>query len=76
MNAGLSQFGMDPRAIGASIFYAFLGLLLMVVFIALIDKVLKLNFRKELLEDQNTALAILIAGISIGISVIIAAAIH
>jgi uncharacterized membrane protein YjfL (UPF0719 family) len=31
---------------------------------------------KELIEDQNTAIAILMAGIAIGVSIIIAAAVH
>lgn len=76
MNITQSFFGLDARAIEASVLYAFIGFFLMIIFITLMDTILKLNFRKELLEDQNNALAILVAGLSIGIAIIIAAAIH
>lgn len=41
-----------------------------------IQKVAPFSVRKEIEEDQNTSLAILIGSVIIGIAVIIAAAIH
>lgn len=76
MMEGIAQFGLNANAVLSSVFYAALGLVLMVIFVSLIDKLLHLNFHKELIEDQNIALAILVAGMSIGIAIIIAAAIH
>ena len=50
---------------------AFFGL----AFLVLV-KLLKVPLRKEIEEDQNTALAIIIAAFILGISLIIAAAVH
>ena len=41
-----------------------------------IEKVTPFSVRKEIEEDQNTSLAILIGSVILGIAVIIAAAIH
>lgn len=41
-----------------------------------IEKVTPFSVRKEIEEDQNTALAILIGAVILGIAIIIAAAIH
>jgi uncharacterized membrane protein YjfL (UPF0719 family) len=40
------------------------------------DKITPGSLWKELLEDQNTALGVLMAGVAIAIAIIIAAAIH
>lgn len=50
---------------------AFFGL----AFLVLV-KLLKVPLRKEIEEDQNTALAIIIGSFILGISIIIAAAVH
>jgi len=42
----------------------------------IITKVAPFSIRKEIEEDQNTSLAILIAGFIVGIAIIIGAAIH
>jgi putative membrane protein len=44
--------------------------------IFLMSKLMPLPFWKEIEEDQNTALGIMVGSIVIGISIIIAAAIH
>lgn len=59
-----------------SILYAVIGMTLMLSFIAIFDKVFKMNLHHELVEDQNVAFGILIAGVAVGISIIIAAAIN
>ena len=41
-----------------------------------IEKVTPFSVRKEIEEDQNTSLAILIGSVILGIAIIIAAAIH
>jgi uncharacterized membrane protein YjfL (UPF0719 family) len=55
--------------------YAGLGIFLMVGSILLANILFKLDLRKELIEDQNNAFAILFAGIAIAISIIIASSI-
>ena len=42
----------------------------------IIDKLTPFSFHKEVLEETNTALAILLAAVFLGIALIVAAAIH
>lgn len=59
-----------------ALIYAALGILIFVAAFALIDRLTPYHLWKEIVEDHNTALAILIGAMSIGMCVIIAAAIH
>ncbi len=72
----LNMVGLAPHYLLSSVVYAFLGLVLMVLFLVIIDRVLNLNFRKELFEDQNVAFGNMIAGFAIALAIIIASAIH
>ncbi len=56
--------------------YSVLGILIFVGAFALVDKLTPYALWKEIVEDHNTALAIMVGAMSIGICVIIAAAIH
>jgi len=56
--------------------YAVLGILIFVAAFAIIDRLTPYHLWKEIVEDHNTALAVLIGAMSIGMCVIIAAAIH
>ena len=60
----------------AALLYALLGIVIFVAAFVAIEKMTPGTLWKELLEDQNTALAILLAGLAIAVSIIIAAAIH
>ena len=60
----------------AALLYALLGIVIFVVAFVAIEKMTPGTLSKELLEDQNTALAILLAGLAIAVAIIIAAAIH
>ena len=59
----------------AAVFFAVLGIVIFVGAFVLIDKFTPGSLWQELMEKRNTAMAILMAGIGIGISIIIAAAI-
>ena len=62
----------------AALFSAF-GVLLFTISFFMMAKMLTMFpqlMRKEIEEDQNTALAILMGSIVIGISIIVAAAVH
>jgi putative membrane protein len=52
------------------------GLILFAVAFWIIGKVTPFSIRKELEEDQNVALGIVIAAVIIGIALIVSAAIH
>jgi putative membrane protein len=60
---------------GAAIF-AVLGIVILALVLLVFHKLTPGLLWKELMEDQNTALAIVMAGITIGISIIIASAVH
>ena len=66
---------LAPVLVTTAIFTAF-GLLIFGVAYIIIVKASPFSIRKELEEDHNTALAIVIGAIIIGISIIVAAAIQ
>lgn len=59
-----------------ALIYAVLGILIFVGAFALIDKLTPYALWKEIVEDKNVALAVLVGAMSLGMCVIIAAAIH
>lgn len=56
--------------------FAILGLVIMALVWVILVKVLPFSLRKEIEVDQNTALGIVLGCLILGISIIIAAAIH
>jgi putative membrane protein len=60
----------------ATLIFAFIGLLLFALAFFIIVKASPFSIRKELEEDQNTALAIVIGAVILGIALIVAAAVH
>ena len=60
----------------AAIIFSVIGLAVLALAFWLIERFAPFPIRRELEEDQNTALAIVIGSVMIGISIIIAAAIH
>src|SRR5580658_6474429 len=56
--------------------YAFIGILIFILSFVIIDKATPYHLWKEIVQEHNMALAILIGAMSIGICIIIAAAIH
>lgn len=60
----------------ATVIYTVFGLIVFGVAFGIIVMVTPFSIRKEIEEDQNTSLAILIGAAIIGISVIIAATVH
>ena len=65
---------LSGAAIASTLIYGLIGLVLFMAGYVLFDKVLKLDLRKELAVDQNTSIGVMMAGVFIGIGIIIAAA--
>lgn len=65
-----------PAAFVGSVVYALLGVVVFWVSFIVIDKLTPYNLWEELVEKQNMALGLVVAAMSLGISVIVAAAIH
>lgn len=60
----------------ATVIYAGLGIVIFVLSFVLVDKLTPGELWKEIIERQNTAVALLAGAVAIGISNIIAAAVH
>ena len=69
----LSQMG---DAVVSSAAFAGIGLVVFGVAFFLIVKLSPFSVRKEIEEDHNTALGLIVGAVILGIAVIIAAAIH
>jgi len=59
-----------------TLLFVLMGLVVFALAYLVIDKVTPFSVRKELEEDHNVALAIVIASVILGTALIIAAAIH
>lgn len=59
-----------------SIFYALIGSILLVLGFIVYEKMTPSGMWKEIIEDQNIALAIIVGATVLGISNIVASAIH
>jgi putative membrane protein len=67
---------LKPAAFFGSIVYALIGVLVFWGSFILIDKLTPYKLWDEIVEKQNLALALVVAAFSLGISIIVAAAIH
>jgi putative membrane protein len=67
---------LRPAAFFGSILYALIGVLVFWLGFVLIDKLTPYDLWAEIVEKQNRALAIVVAGMCIGIALIVAAAIQ
>jgi uncharacterized membrane protein YjfL (UPF0719 family) len=56
--------------------YSLLGIFIFGITFVIFDKMTPYHLWKEIVEDKNVALAILIGAISLGMCIIIAAAVH
>lgn len=59
----------------AALAYAVLGIVIFLLAFVIIDKITPASLWHEIIEEHNTALAVMVAGFSIGISIVIAASI-
>ena len=60
----------------ASVIFTTVGIFFFVVAFLLIQKFVPFSIRKEIEEDHNTAMAIVLGAIIIGIAMIVSAAVH
>lgn len=67
---------LRPAAFLGSILYALIGVVIFWLCFWLIDKVTPADLWAEIVEKQNRALAMVVSAMCLGISIIVAAAIH
>ena len=71
--------GMEWFKTGAffgSIMFALMGVVIFLLTFVIIDKLTPYNLWEEIVDKQNRALALVVAAMSLGICIIVAAAIH
>ena len=67
---------LKPDVVLGSLVYAFLGVAIFWLCFLVIDKLTPYDLWQEIVEKQNLALGVIVAAMSLGICVIVAAAIH
>ena len=73
MPAWLTQLGQH---LAAAAVYTVFGVVVFAIAFVVMTKLTPFSVRKEIEEDQNTSLAIIMGSIVIGLAIIIAAAVH
>jgi uncharacterized membrane protein YjfL (UPF0719 family) len=67
---------LKPDVLIASLIYSILGVIMFWVSFVIVDKLTPYDLWKELVEKRNTAVAMVVAAVCIGIAIIVASAIH
>ena len=67
---------LKPAAILGSMLYALIGVIIFWLCFLIVDKITPYELWREIVEKQNRALAMVVAAMCLGISIIVAAAIH
>jgi putative membrane protein len=66
---------LHGHQVTSTIVFSVLGMVLFGIFFAILPKLLPFSLKKEMEDDQNTALAIVLGSIVIAMAIIIAAAV-
>jgi putative membrane protein len=67
---------LKPALMLSTIIYAVIGMVIFALAFALFNKLMPFSVRKEIEEDQNTSLGIIIGSLLIGLALIISSAMH
>ncbi len=67
---------IDTKALIGSIIYSSIGIVILVITFWIIEKIAPENLWKEIVQNKNTALALMASAFMIAIAMIISAAIH
>lgn len=65
-----------PELMVSTLVFSLIGLVVFAIAFWIMEKVMPFSMRKEIEEDHNVALGVIIASIIIGIGLIISAAVH
>ena len=67
---------LKPAVVLGSLLYAVIGVVVFWIAFLIIDKITPYDLWAEIVEKQNQALGLVVAAMSLGICIIVAAAIH
>lgn len=70
------NYEFNPVYLLNALVFSLLGIILFVLAFAILDKMTPYALWKEIVEEKNVALAIMVGFMSLGMCVIIAAAVH
>jgi uncharacterized membrane protein YjfL (UPF0719 family) len=65
-----------PGLILSTVIYAVIGMIVFGLAFWIFNKLMPFSVRKEIEEDQNTALGIIVGAFLVGLAIIIASAVH
>jgi putative membrane protein len=74
MNMTIPEIHWAPMV--AALVYSVIGLAIFAVAFVLVDRLTPYHLWKEIIDEHNTALAIIVGAVAIGISIIISSAIR
>ncbi len=72
----MELMGLKLGAIVGSVIFALIGVLIFWLCFVIIDKLTPYDLWGEIIDKQNVALGVVVASMCLGISIIVAAAIH
>ena len=67
---------LNAKAFAASVIYSVLGIVILIISFYVFNKLTPGTLRREIMEEHNTALAIIVAAFMLAVALIISAAIH
>ena len=67
---------INPQFLINSLVYSILGVIVFLVSFVIIDKITPYNLWRQLVEEKNVALAIVVGAMCLGIAIIVAASVH
>ena len=67
---------IKPGVVLSSLLFALMGVVVFWLCFVIIDKITPYDLWREIVEKQNVALGLVVAAMSLGICIIVAAAIH
>jgi uncharacterized membrane protein YjfL (UPF0719 family) len=67
---------LNAKAFAASVIYSVLGIVILIISFYIFNKLTPGTLRREIMEEHNTALAIMAAAFILAVALIISAAIH
>ena len=71
----MDWWGLHGHQVTSTVVFSVLGMVLLGIFFAILPKLLPFSLKKEMEDDQNTALGIVLGSIVIAMAIIIAAAV-
>lgn len=67
---------LKPGVIIATLLYSIIGIIMFWVAFLIVDRLTPYDLWAELVEKKNTALALVVAAMCLGIAIIVAASVH